>query len=99
MALDVMWLLIALIAGMLLGFSYFGGLWFTLRRLLSTGSPISLVLCSFLVRTSVVLLGFYLVMDHQWERLIACVIGFVVMRSILMQRWGRTSQALTHVKG
>lgn len=95
----LMWLLIALMAGMLLGFSYFGGLWFTIRRLPTTSSPIILVMGSFLIRTGVSLLGFYLVMDHHWERLLVCLVGFVVIRSLLVQRWGMPENTLKLVKG
>ncbi len=99
MPLEATWLLIALIAGMLLGLSYFGGLWFTIRRLPTTGSPLILVMSSFLIRMSVSLLGFYLVMDHHWERLLVCLVGFVVIRSILVQRWGLPQDILKLVKG
>jgi F1F0 ATPase subunit 2 len=99
MNIEEMWLLVALIAGMLLGLSYFGGLWFTIRRLPATGSPMFLILSSFLVRTGVSLLGFYLVMDHHWERLLVCMVGFVVIRSILVQRWGMPQDTLKYVKG
>jgi F1F0 ATPase subunit 2 len=35
---------------------------------------------SFVVRTGVTLGGFYLIGDGRWERLAACLLGFVVAR-------------------
>jgi len=99
MASEGLWILVALGVGLLLGLSYFGGLWFTIRNLPIARAPVFWVLSSFLVRTGISLLGFYLVMGHHWERLIMCVVGFFIMRSILVQRWGLTTQNLRNMKG
>jgi F1F0 ATPase subunit 2 len=37
------------------------------------------------VRTAVVLVGFYLVSDGKWERMLACLVGFVLARFIVMR--------------
>jgi F1F0 ATPase subunit 2 len=72
---------------MALGLFYFGGLWLTVRHLPSSRSPALLTLGSFLGRTAVTLTGFYLVMGGRWERLLACFVGFLLMRTILVARW------------
>jgi F1F0 ATPase subunit 2 len=71
------------LAGLALGLFYFGGLWLTVRRIAGTTRPAFLMLGSFVVRLVVTLCGFYLVMDGRWERLLACLIGFLVTRFVL----------------
>jgi F1F0 ATPase subunit 2 len=81
--MNTVWIIVALAIGAVLGAFYFGGLWMTVRRV-GTPQPASLLFVSFLVRMGVVLLGFYFVMDGRWERLVACMVGFVLARSVLI---------------
>lgn len=77
---------LAWVAGLGLGLFYFGGLWLTVQRLPTWRWPIPLVLASFAGRTAVVVVGFYFVMDGQWERMLACLAGFVMVRLFLVSR-------------
>jgi F1F0 ATPase subunit 2 len=83
----------AFIAGLALGIFYFTALWRTVRKLPDTLSPLKLVLGSFVLRLLVVLPGFYFIMDGHWERLAAALAGFVLVRAILVRRYGRVSLA------
>jgi len=76
---------IASISGMVLGVFYFGGLWLTVKRLPFSARPALLTLCSYLGRLVVTLSGFYLVMAGSWERLLAALCCFMVMRIILVR--------------
>jgi F1F0 ATPase subunit 2 len=40
---------------------------------------------SFVVRTSLVLVGFLVICGDRWDRLLACLVGFVVARPIVMR--------------
>ncbi len=46
---------------------------------------------SFALRMALVLAGFYLVMQGQWERLAVAMVGFLLVREILLRRLGKTS--------
>jgi F1F0 ATPase subunit 2 len=46
------------------------------------------MLGSFVVRLLVTLCGMYLVMDGKWERLLACLAGFLLMRIVLTRLLG-----------
>lgn len=81
---DLLILAVALIIGMLLGLFYFGGLWMTIHKIPSSRSPMLLTIGSFLLRAGIVIGVFYLVAQGQWLRVIICLIGFLVMRTILM---------------
>ena len=81
-----MGLVLAAAAGAGLGLFYFGGLWLTVRRLAGSGSPVLLFGASFLVRTALTVLGFYFVMDGSLGRVLACLLGFIVARQLLVSR-------------
>jgi F1F0 ATPase subunit 2 len=78
----------ALAAGVLLGAVFFGGLWWTVRKSVSHERPALWFLGSLLLRTSILLAGFYFVSGGHWERLLACLLGFVVARFIVTRLAG-----------
>lgn len=87
---DYFSLLLALAAGMALGLFFFGGLWLTVRQLPTSPSPALLLLASFVGRTALTLVAFYFVMGGRWERLLACLAGFLLARTVLLV-WHRSS--------
>src|SRR4029077_4122914 len=70
----------ALITGVLLGAIFFGGLWWTVRHGVSSKHAALWFLGSMLLRTSIVLSGFYLVFGDDWNRLLAGLLGFIIAR-------------------
>ncbi len=82
---EILPLALALVAGVLLGAIFFGGLWWTVRKCVSSRRPASWVFGSGLLRTSAVLAGFYFVAQGHWERMLACVIGFVMARVMVIR--------------
>jgi len=75
--------LLALAAGVALGVFYFGGLWWTVVRGVAARHAALWFFASLLLRTGVAMLGFYLVAHGSWERLLACLAGFVMARLIV----------------
>jgi F1F0 ATPase subunit 2 len=78
----------ALASGVLLGAIFFGGLWWTVRRGVTSKRPALWFCGSLLLRTGIALAGFYLVSSGHWQRLIACLLGFVIARRIVTQLTG-----------
>ena len=76
-------LVLALVAGILLGGVFFGGLWWTVRNVVSSEHPAHWLLGSVLLRMSSALAGFYFVAHGHWERLLVCLLGFVMARLIV----------------
>lgn len=87
------WIITAFAVGGLLGGFYFGTLWLTVRRLASTTQPALLLLASTAVRMSVVLLCFYVITNGRWERLLACLLGFMLARAFFVRRIGKVEQS------
>jgi len=71
-------------AGLLLGGIFFGGLWWTVRHGVTAKQPGVWFLGSLLVRMTIVMAGFYFVGGGQWQRVLGCLIGFMVARSIVV---------------
>ncbi|MEA3149390.1 MAG: hypothetical protein QOD56_329 [Gammaproteobacteria bacterium] len=67
------------IAGVVLGAIFYGGLWWTVRRICAKAAGLWLA-GSFLVRTMVALAGFYAVARGTWYGAAACLVGFLVAR-------------------
>jgi len=76
----------AFVAGLFLSAFYFGGLWWTVRKGVVSKHPAIWFSGSMLLRTSIALAGFYFVGRGYWERLVACLLGFVMARVFVMWR-------------
>jgi F1F0 ATPase subunit 2 len=79
---EVLNLVLPLVMGLSLGAIFFGGLWWTVRMAFSSQWAALWFFGSLLLRTSVVLVGFYFIARGPWERLPVCLVGFVVARLI-----------------
>ncbi|MEP6964075.1 MAG: ATP synthase subunit I [Polaromonas sp.] len=76
-------LVLAWMAGGALGAIFFGGLWWTVRKGMASSRPVLWVFASFLLRTGIALAGFYFVSGGDWQRLLACLAGFVMARMVV----------------
>ncbi len=84
--IDLLALALALLAGALLGVSFFGGLWWSIQKGVVSDRPALWFLGSLLLRTGLILAGFYLAAQGHWSRLVACLLGFLVARVIVVRR-------------
>ncbi len=84
--MDVVVYFVCVILGAVLGFFHFGSLWIVLSRLGRVKRPVVLVFGRFLIMMAVTLFGFYLIMGGRWERLIAALAGFMLIKVILGRR-------------
>ena len=87
---DLLALALALFAGALLGTFFFGGLWWTVQKGVVSERPALWFLGSLLLRTGLILAGFYLAAQGHWSRLVACLLGFLVARIIVVRRLTHT---------
>jgi len=76
-------LVLAGLAGCLLGTLFFGGLWWTVRKGVSSKRPALWFFGSLLLRTSITLAGFYFIARGHWGRLPVCLLGFFITRLIV----------------
>jgi len=86
MTTDISWLPIAFAFGAGIGLFYFLGLWWTLQKLTQRKRPGLWIAASYFMRTAIVVFAFYLVMGGDWQRLLASLLGFIVIRVVLVRR-------------
>ena len=82
---EIMVVILALMTGGFLGAIYFASLWWTVQKGISFKRPAPLFVGSLLVRTSIVLAGFYFIGRGGWERMLLCLLGFVIARHVVMR--------------
>jgi F1F0 ATPase subunit 2 len=92
---ETLGLVLALATGVSLGVIFFGGLWWTVRKGFSSKQPALWFFGSLLLRTSIALVGFYFVARGHWERLLACLLGFVMAR-LFVTRLTRAAEKPTY---
>jgi F1F0 ATPase subunit 2 len=83
---DLLPLSLALLAGTLLGVFFFGGLWWTVQKGVTSDRPALWFIASLLLRNLMILAGFYFVSQGHWSRLVACFLGFLIARVIVVKR-------------
>jgi F1F0 ATPase subunit 2 len=88
---EMLTMLLVWMVGVLLGVIFFVGLWWTVRKSVSSERPALWVFGSLLLRMGITLTGFYVVSGGQWQRLLLCLSGFIMAR--LAVTW-RTRLAL-----
>jgi F1F0 ATPase subunit 2 len=82
---DGFFLALALIAGAFAGVVFFGGLWLTVKRMLTARQPALLMIASLIVRAGIVLLIFYLVAAGEVLRIVASLVGFLLVRFFMVR--------------
>jgi F1F0 ATPase subunit 2 len=86
---DILGLSSAFFGGALLGVFFFGGLWWSVQKGITSENPALWFLGSLLLRTGLILAGFYFVSQGHWTRLVVCLLGFLVARFIVVKRLTR----------
>lgn len=84
--LNLPYLFLSFLGGGLLGLFFFGGLWWTVQKIAGSGGSYLLFVASFLVRTTVALGGFFLLLTLGWQYLLAAMVGFIIARTILANK-------------
>src|SRR5665647_181769 len=82
---ELLQLALVLLAGLLLGALFFGGLWWTVLRGVSAKQPALWFGASLLLRTALALSGFYFVSGADWKRLLLCLLGFLIARFVVIR--------------
>ncbi len=87
--LIVMWM-----AGVILGTIFFGGLWWTVQKGVSSGQPWAWFLGSFIIRMGITMAGFYYLSLGRWQRLLPIVLGFFTARFIITRIIGKPDRQI-----
>lgn len=80
---DLLRMILVGVAGMMLGLFFYGGLWWTVKKTVSTSQPALWVFTSMLIRMLVSLTGIYFVTGAQMTPLLVCLAGFFIARIVV----------------
>lgn len=83
--------------GLLLGLFFFGGLWWTVQKGIAVKQPALWFLASQIIRTSVVIFGFYILGDGQSLKLVSGLLGFLFAR-LSITHYKRTIRHSIHLE-
>ena len=81
---EISTMILSFTGGILLGIIFFGGLWFTVKKIVAAKTPAVLVFISFIIRVAITVIGFYFIGSGNWQKLIACMLGFIIARFIVI---------------
>lgn len=90
MPLDPAALALAFGFGLLAGAAYLASLWVSVRRLGTSAAPLPRLLLGAALRIALLVGAIFVVMDGEWQLMLAALAGFIVMR-IAVTTWARTT--------
>jgi len=74
---------VVLLAGGLIGTVFFGGLWLTVQKGLTSEHPALWFFGSTLLRTGFALAGFYFIAQGDWRKILLGLLGFFIARVVI----------------
>jgi len=84
---EKLFMIVSLLTGVVIGSVFFGGLWFTVKKGMTSKIPALWFLGSFVFRMGIVLLGYYLILQNgSWLNGLICLTGFIVARFIVIRQ-------------
>ncbi|WP_367754238.1 ATP synthase subunit I [Flavobacterium sp. WC2430] len=95
---DVLQLFFAFTLGIILGGLFFAGLWFTVKKAVQSTIPLVWFGLSFLIRVFILLFGFYSISHTSYPKLIACLLGFITARIIILRMTKSYDERQTKLK-
>ncbi|MDO9084849.1 MAG: ATP synthase subunit I [Anaerolineaceae bacterium] len=82
---NIISILTAFAGGLVVGLIYFWSLKYVVSHMLTSKHPALVMIGSYFLRTVFMLLAFYLIMDGELIRLLACFVGFILVRIIIIR--------------
>jgi len=82
---ELLVLTLAFLAGSVLGFIFYGGLWLTVRKVVTTKRQPLWLPASLFVRILITFVGFFIICAASSKNFASCIAGFVVARLIVFQ--------------
>lgn len=83
----IMHIVLSIAAGVILGVFFFGGLWKTVNLIEDIKRPMLWMAGSFIIRSAVVMIGLYVLLQMHWLNMAVALIGFFMTRIILVRKY------------
>lgn len=95
---EILFMILAFMAGIVFGILFFYGLWITVKKAVTANIPALWFVGSFLIRIAIVLTGFYYISQGNWQRLLVCLLGFMTARYIIKRFTSPKKENLLQLK-
>lgn len=95
---DALQLGVLVLAGAGIGLVFFSGLWFTVQGIVRKKQAGLILALSFTLRMGLVGISFYLLMGHDWQRLVALAMGFTLARVVMIRRIRRSRAVMERAR-
>lgn len=82
---EIHFLLLSFAAGILAGTAFFGGLWWTVRRVISVKRVALFLFASFVIRAAVMLIILYFSCGNDIVRIACYMAGFLIIRIVAVR--------------
>jgi len=82
-------MLIAFIVGVLIGILFFGGLYLTVKKLMTIKYPALFMMLSLIVRLVILAGGLYLIMDGGMKNILSAMAGIILVRLVMIAKLGK----------
>ena len=79
-------MILGFLGGVVLGFVFFGGLYWSVNKLPTVKHPGLLMVVSMLVRMAILLTGLYFLMAGEIKNLLAAVVGVMLVKFVMIAR-------------
>ncbi len=76
-------MVIAFLTGVLLGVVFFGGLYFSVNRMVDMKHPAVFMIASLIIRMLIVVLGLYLIRGDNFYNIPLALLGIILARTLL----------------
>jgi F1F0 ATPase subunit 2 len=95
---EILFMVLAFMAGIILGIIFFYGLWLTVKKAVTAKIPALWFSGSIVIRTAIILIGFYYISQGNWQRLLVCLLGFITARHIVKRFTSQKKESQLQLK-
>lgn len=102
MTLSLFEMVLVLLAGLVAGMVFFGGLKWTVQRLPRARRPFMFALISMVIRAAFVVTVLLVIGQKEWQRYVVLLVGILLARLVSVRVWGTSKPAATqssHTEG
>ena len=95
---EILFMVFAFMAGIVLGIIFFYGLWLTVKKAVTAKIPALWFVGSLVIRTAIIVTGFYYISQGNWQGLLICLLGFITARHIVKRLISQKKENLLQLK-
>lgn len=89
--MNLLGIFISILVGLIIGYLFYGGLWWTIQMMRRQSHPYFILFFSYLIRSVITLAVFYELLQFSLAAFISGFLSFLVIRQIMITKKGHIS--------